>query len=281
MACVRSELGPEALILAVRRVGDGVEVTAALEPNEDPASLMGVETADPARLALLSFHDVPAKIAEALRVGDLTAALARTLRFESLELGPGSNPLLLAGPPGSGKTLTVARLATRLVLRGTPPLVINADARRAGAREQLGAYTRLLGVRLLSADDPILLAKALVHRIEPAAVLIDSPGVDIFNTSQREELKDMAVAANAMIAAVLPAGLHVAEAAELARAFVAAGATLLVSTRLDIARRLGSILAAAAEGLALTEAGIGAGAADGLVSLDPDFLSQRMLERHR
>src|SRR5438270_6425599 len=96
IACVRSELGPEALILAVRRVADGVEVTAALEPEDHPASLIGPETADPARLALLSFHGVPAKIAEALRVGDLPAALARTLRFESLDFGHGSNPLLLA-----------------------------------------------------------------------------------------------------------------------------------------------------------------------------------------
>ena len=35
MARVRAELGEDALILGTRRVRDGVEVTAALEPAED------------------------------------------------------------------------------------------------------------------------------------------------------------------------------------------------------------------------------------------------------
>src|SRR6516165_8047354 len=35
MAQVRAELGEDALILATRRVGDGVEVTAAQEPGDD------------------------------------------------------------------------------------------------------------------------------------------------------------------------------------------------------------------------------------------------------
>ena len=34
MARVRAELGADALILATRRVGDGVEITAALEPDD-------------------------------------------------------------------------------------------------------------------------------------------------------------------------------------------------------------------------------------------------------
>ena len=34
MAQVRAELGPDALILGTRRVAGGVEITAALEPND-------------------------------------------------------------------------------------------------------------------------------------------------------------------------------------------------------------------------------------------------------
>ena len=43
---------------------------------------------------------------------------------------------------------------------------------------------------------------------------------------------------------VLPAGLDVAEATDLALAYASAGAKLLVATRLDLAHRLGGILAA-------------------------------------
>ena len=39
MARIRAELGNDALILSTRRVGDGVEVTAALEPDDAPPPL--------------------------------------------------------------------------------------------------------------------------------------------------------------------------------------------------------------------------------------------------
>jgi flagellar biosynthesis protein FlhF len=55
----------------------------------------------------------------------------------------------------------------------------------------------------------------------------------------------------------------------------------MLPTRLDLARRLGGILTAASTGLALTEAGMGPGAADGLVPLTPEWLAQRLLKGPR
>lgn len=212
MALVRAELGEDALILATRRVDRGVEVTAALEPDEP---LPMVAPPDPTRLAALDFHGVPVALHDSLLQGELAAALAKALPFGTLPLGQA--PLLLVGPPGAGKTLTVARLATRLVMAGILPMVITADGKRAGA-----------------------------------------------------------IAAAAMVL-VLPAGLDPAEAADQARTFAALGARLLVATRLDMARRLGGILAAAGTGLALTEAGIGPGAADGLLPITPAWLAARLM----
>ena len=54
-----------------------------------------------------------------------------------------------------------------------------------------------------------------------------------------EELTALAATARAAMVLVLPAGLDPAEAADQAQAYVAAGARLLVATRLDLARRLG------------------------------------------
>ena len=51
---------------------------------------------------------------------------------------------------------------------------------------------------------------------------------------------------------------------------------MLVSTRMDVARRIGSVLAAAATGLALTEGGTGPGIADGLEPLTPALLATRL-----
>lgn len=272
MACVRAELGPDALILATRRVGDGVELTAALEaPAPEPAPVV-----DPAREATLAWHGVPGPIAGRLMAGPLDTALAEALPFRTLPLSIGCAPLLLVGPPGAGKTLTAARLAARLVMSGVPPLAITADGQRAGATEQLAAFTRLLGLTLLVASHSVMLARALARRQGGAPVLIDAPGGDPFDLAYREAVSALAATADATIVLVLPAGLDVNEAADLAGAFAELGATLLIPTRLDLARRLGAVLSAADMGLALTEAGVGPGAADGLAALTPAFLAQRL-----
>ncbi len=270
MRQVRAELGPDALILSSRRVADGVEITAALEPPAPPQ-------ADPVRQQALSWHAVPPAIAARLQAGPLAFALSVALRFAPLKLVAGAAPLLLTGPPGAGKTLTCARLATRLVMAGAKPMVITADGRRAGAIEQLAAFTRLLGLNLLVASQPATLARALARREGAAPVLIDTPGIDAFDPAQRDEMAALAAAAGAATALVLPAGLDPAEAADLAQAHTLAGAQMLVATRLDSARRLGGVLAAAGAGLPLAEAGIGPGAADGLVPMTPELLADRLI----
>jgi len=297
MARVRAELGPEALILSTRRTREGVELTAALEPDPIPSRPLEPRSAqhaplaetdftphptlpfplpDPVRAALLDFHGVGRALRAALREGQLAACLAATFRFAPLALGPDAPPLLLAGPPGAGKTLTIARLATRLVMGGTMPVVITADGRRAGAAEQLSAYTRLLGADLVVASHPTTLARGLAARPAGAPILIDTSGIDAFDPVQREEIAALASVADTAPVLVLPAGLDPAEATDLAHAYRGIGARQLVVTRLDLTRRLGGLLAAAAAGLALTEAGIGPGAADGLVPFTPDFLAERL-----
>jgi flagellar biosynthesis protein FlhF len=185
---------------------------------------------------------------------------------------------LLAGPPGAGKTLTCAKLATRGVLSGGAlPLVVTTDGQRAGATEQLAAFTRVLGVTLVAATGPGPLAKALMRRAPGAPVLIDTAGCDPFDPVQAEALRAIAMVAEAEIALVLPAGLDPHESAALARAFAEFGARHLVPTRLDTARRLSGVLAAAA-GAPLTpgEGGTGPGAADGLTALSPASLAERL-----
>ncbi len=201
------------------------------------------------------------------------------MSFGSLPLTADGPPLLLSGPPGAGKTLTVARLATRLVMAGTLPMVVTADGKRAGATEQLAAFTRLLGIDLIVASHPVTLGRALTRRQDATPVLIDAPGCDPFDPAQAEELVTLATTSSAMVVLVVPGGMDAAEAADLGAAYAAAGASHLVATRLDLTRRLGGVLAAAAGGrLAFTEAGIGPGAADGLVPLTPAFLAERLLQ---
>lgn len=274
MALVRAELGPEALILSERRVAQGVELTAALEPgDEPPASETPRPTAD------FAYHGVAPALSARLAGPDLQAALASLLRFGRLGLEPGSR-LLLAGLPGAGKTLTIARLATRLVLAGIRPLVITADGRRAGAAEELGAYTRLLGVDLIVAGSPAMLERALAT---PAAqgsapVLIDTPGINPFDPAELAGLGELLEAGRACPVLVMAAGQDSFEACEQASCFTRLGVSHVLPTRLDMARRLGSVInTAAAAKLTLTEASIGPAITGTLVEATPAFLAARLL----
>jgi len=302
MTQVRRELGAEAIILSSRRVDGGIEVTAGLDDDQDlppplppPPIAVPDQRAGPAAeapasdtpasdtmaMGSLAWHGVPRPLAHRLQAGPLAFALSAVLRFVPLRLAADDPPLLLVGPPGAGKTLTTARLATRLVLAGQTPVVVTADARRAGAAEQLAAFTRILNLDLLAASHPTALARALDQaRGKPGGgqspVLIDAPGTDPFDAGDLAAMQALAASAGARTVAVLPAGMDAAESAEMAAAYAAAGATALIATRLDLARRLGGVIAAAASGLPLAELGIGPGAADGLIPATPGWLAKRL-----
>jgi flagellar biosynthesis protein FlhF len=256
---------------------DGPPALRAWPPPAAPRTARSNGAAPPAPDGSLAWHGVPAQIAAQiaarLATADLPCALEATLQFGALPLR-GEAPLLLVGAPGAGKTLTTARLATRLVLSGKTPLVISADGRRAGAAEELAAYTRLLGIELIVAHKPATIARALPHGAPGAPVLIDTAGVNPFDPAQIDALSDIAAAAGATPVLVLAAGQDAREAAEQAAIFAAAAVRHLVPTRLDMARRLGALIAAAHEGgMILSEAGTGPGATDGLTPLTARLLA--------
>lgn len=80
---------------------------------------------------------------------------------------------------------------------------------------------------------------------------------------------------------VAAAGGDPIEAAEIAEAYATMGARRMVSTRIDIARRLGAVLAAADAGrLTFAEVGISGAVAEGLAPLNPISLARLLLPNH-
>ncbi len=203
MTLVRDELGPDALILASRQIDGGFEITAAHEHALPPLGL----AAPPDHDAALRWHGVTPALASRLSGGDLIAHLAHVFAFGPIPCRPSEPPLLLVGPPGAGKTTTTARLATRLKLADQTPQVISADGRRAGAAEQLAAFTRLLGLTLIVADEPQQLTRAIGRRLDEAPTLIDMPGLNPADPADRDFLRECREATNGAVYIVLPAGL--------------------------------------------------------------------------
>jgi len=267
MQLIRQELGDDAIIVSTQRAagGKGVRITAALEPTDtddmigdmmEEEALGAAPVADLVRDALVD-HSLPPRLVEALSavarssgLDDPQAACAAALEhhfvFAPLPDHGAPRPFLLVGPPGNGKSMTVAKLAARSTMKGRRVGVISADNVRAGANSQLSAFTGILKIDLITARGPETLQRAIAGcHGHYDIVFVDSPGLNPFKQSDLDYLSVLVESANVEPILVLAGGGDPVEAAEIGEAFGSVGATRLLATRLDTTRRLGSILAAA------------------------------------
>jgi flagellar biosynthesis protein FlhF len=303
MDMVRRSLGPDAVILSTQpnEQGTGVRVTAALE--ETPIEEFEIDVGD-AQLSIddvdqaLAFHRVPPGFADRLLAatanlaGDdarmaLAGALDALLSFAGRPAAGADRPLMLVGPPGAGKTATAAKLCALARLEDREASVITMDTAKAGGLAQITTFAETLGVDLHEAADEAAVARAVADCAArtgggPGAndrlVVVDTVGANPFDPKERALLARTAGAIAADLALVLPGGGDAAESAEIAQSFAAAGARLLIATRLDAARRLGGVLAAARAGkLALLAGGISPRIAGGLAPLTPVALARLLL----
>ncbi|MBX6323576.1 MAG: GTP-binding protein [Rhodospirillaceae bacterium] len=297
MQMVRDQLGADAIILATERAAanGGVIVTAAIEPPRPPdpgaaanaAAAIGAVDAIGAALAQqgvppLTAHALLDAAADGLGDGSvdaLAAGLAARLRFAPLfPDGAEARPLMLVGPPGSGKTVTLAKLAARARLAGRPVAAVTCDTVRAGAVQQLATYAGLLDIPLRRAKTPAALRKAVNALAPSGPVLIDTLGTNPFDAAEMDSLAALAGAIDCEIMLVLAAGGDPAECAEQAAAFARIGATLLFATRLDAVRRIGGVVTAAeTAGLALAGLGVSPQIGSGVRAADAGLLARLLM----
>lgn len=86
--------------------------------------------------------------------------------------------MVLFGPPGTGKTTSLVKLAIRFgVSRRRTVRVISVDNLRVGAAEQLRSYCSILGASFQQVETPSQLGAALAEVQGRPLVLIDTPGM--------------------------------------------------------------------------------------------------------
>lgn len=293
MAALRAAMGDQAVIVATQTLSHGgIRVTGAVDQDElDLAALLDAAASPPARAqlaAMATFHELagswPARLDAALgssMAGEPAAALAEALRrlyrFMPTDL-EAPQAWLLAGPPGAGKTATLAKLAARAVLAGRSVTVATCDLERAGGLAPLQALLEPIGVAPVPFKEPDELAA--LQAGHGSLMLIDTPGLNLFRAQDVGVLSRLLPASGAELLPVLPAEGGAGNSGELAHVCAALGAKRFIATKLDAARRLGALLAAADAGLAFAEAGIGPTIGSGIAVLTPDGLARLLWQRH-
>ena len=281
VGAVRRSLGADALIIETRHVDRGVEILAAIEAEDGDVPPLDLPVIADAyldeRRRKLTWHGLSEELTARLVDKSLAHALARRVAFCGLVPVRHAPPLFFAGQPGAGKTLSLVKVATRLVVSGVTPLVISTDGQKAGATEQLAAMTRVLGLTLIVADQVATLRRAIGMRVDGAPVLIDGAGTAGQDLSDDEARRSLVEASAAELVLVVPVGLDPAETVDVAAYHAGLGARRMIATRLDVARRIGGLVEAAWRSrLSLTEAGTGASVVDGLQPLTAETLAARL-----
>ncbi|MDH3236282.1 MAG: GTP-binding protein [Alphaproteobacteria bacterium] len=290
MERVRQSLGEDAVIISTQTIpntGD-VWVTAAIDHADDDDFVPAPSSGSAAIIKALNDHSAPLgfidKLLDGVHTADtatpeiaLAVALETRLRFAPIEDKP-LRPVMLVGPPGSGKTVAAAKLAARARLDGRECLLISTDTARAGGAARLAAFASILKTELHQSDGNSALAE-LTRSANGRAAFIDSASVNPFDPAEMSKIATTAAAGGAEPVLVLAAGGDALESAEISRAFAAAGVSRMIATRLDTARRHGGILAAANGALAIAELGASPTIGDGLLPASAATMARALLER--
>jgi flagellar biosynthesis protein FlhF len=298
---IRDNLGDEAIIIAsARSPGGGIVVTAATEqdvhatmPENAPhASSFTSEPTLSSLEAILRFHaasdETITKLLETARFislqgrdvrTDFIRLMAACFQYAPLPLDQDNYTIMLVGSPGTGKTMTVAKMASQAVMDNKKPVIITTDNKRAGGVEQLSAFTSILGLPLHVADNRGELWRLLREFAPHSRILIDTGGVNPFNEAEVRELAEY-IKLDRSIEPVLvaAAGSDSGEADDMARTFAPLGVRRLLVTRIDAARRYGSVLTTAFSGkFAFTHASNSSRVVGEFSTIDPIILTELLL----
>jgi flagellar biosynthesis protein FlhF len=311
LRAVRDELGPSALVLSTRLVPSRgirgwigarvVEVTAAVErdevsdermarPVERQATRQATRPIEPSSsiAARLEATGMEPSVARALaghpalrQRGAETSVLRRTLaeQFTSLTVADEAvaSVEVFIGPPGVGKTTTIAKIAAQARARQDTRFgLVAADGFRVGAVEQLRLYADIIGSPFIVARSGADLSAALETGRRP--LLVDTAGRSPRDAGSAEILDALAGRSDVRRHLVLPAGTPAAEARRVIKRFSVTAPDRLVLTRLDEVETLGPLVGVLQDaGLPISYFGFGQNVPDDLQRATPPVLADWVL----
>jgi flagellar biosynthesis protein FlhF len=182
-------------------------------------------------------------------------ALARALEARLVQMVPlappppeGGHVTALVGPPASGKTTTLAKIAARHRIAGREVEIASAADGPLGAPSPLETFAPMIGAGFTFVEEPGDLTPLLARAAAGAVVLLDTPGVSAGDATGDSRLGPLlAAAAPGQVHLVLPATAKAADAQAAIRTFASLGVTDLVWTHLDETTTHGTVLGVSLE----------------------------------
>ena len=154
----------------------------------------------------------------------------------------------LVGPPGSGKTTTLVKLAVNYGLAARRPvLLLSMDTQRVAAADQLRSYAAILGVGFQLLETVSALAQTIEENRGKELIFIDTPGLAFGELEDCASLSHfLATRGDIDTHLVLPASMKAADLAHQVDAFEVLRPGHLLFTKLDETGSYGPILSEAA-----------------------------------
>jgi flagellar biosynthesis protein FlhF len=265
----RAEMGPDALVLSTRLVPSrgvrgwmgarGVEVTVAIERDmsEDrlpcPSGRHGqppdvgavVARLQAGGLDVTFAREVAAALPKGARRGASLVSLRRALAASLTPVTAGDEghaPIeVFVGPPGAGKTTTIAKIgAQERARRGKRMSLLAADAYRVGAIEQLRMYADIIGSPFFVAHSASDLERAFASADSP--MLVDTAGRSPNDAAARDLFAAIDRRPDVRTHLVMPAGTSAADGARILDRYADAHPDRVVLTHVDEAETVSPLV---------------------------------------